>query len=260
MQKKLVILLVIFGLLLASCAPKNGSENNTTAADAEEVSSTEAASLDATDISSALNLVLGSTDRPSVFSSYHIEIVLDSPVLGDDNVTITNETTKISADVAGENIHIIQLDPGATATKEGYILGDTEYKIVDGEKQETNGLIALAWAMWPLKVVVPYAFAVNYGSKTGTDTVDGRSADVYAFDTANAPADVLAYLNAVDATGTTSAKGTVWIDKETGAMLKLDMSYTENFSDNDGKVIGTGSGTVTLEISKVNQTTVEIPQ
>lgn len=250
MQKKLVIIFILCALILSSCASKsNGSD-----------AAASSGNLDSTDISSALNLVLGSTDRPSVFDSYHLELVLDSPVLGDDNLTVTNETTKISADVQGDNIRIVQLDPGATETKEGYIIGDAEYKIVDGEKQETNGRIGLAWAMWPLKVVVPYAFAVNYGSKTGTDTIDGRSAVVYEFDTANAPADVLAYLNAVDATGTTSAKGTVWIDKETGAMLKLEMSYHDNFSDNDGKVVASGSGTVTLEITKINQTTVEIPE
>ena len=247
MQKKLVVLLILCALILSSC----GSKSSDAAA--------SSGSLDSTDISSALNLVLGSADRPSVFDSYHIELILDSPVLGDDNLTVTNETTRISADVAGDNIHIVQLDPGATETKEGYIIGDAEYKIVDGEKQDTNGMIGLAWAMWPLKVVVPYAFAVNYGSKTGTDTIDGRSADVYVFDTANAPADVLAYLNAADATGTTSAKGTVWIDKETGAMLKLEMSYHDNFSDNDGKVVAYGAGTVTLEITKINQTTVVEP-
>ena len=76
---------------------------------------------------------------------------------------------------------------------------------------------------------------------------------------ADAPADVLAYLNAAGATGTTSAKGTVWIDKETGAMLKLEMSYHDNFSDNDGKVVAYGAGTVTLEITKINQTTVVEP-
>jgi hypothetical protein len=246
MRKKSVIIMLVLGLLLTSCASKGNT-------------STSAAALDKTDISSALNLVLGSTDRASVFSSYHIELVLDSPVLGDDNVTITNETTKISADVEGSNIHIIQTDPGATESKEGYIIGETEYKIVDGAKVDTNGMIGLAWAMWPLKVVIPYAWSVNYSSKTGTDTIDGRKADVYTFDSANAPADVQAYISSADATGTTSAKGTVWIDQETGAMLKLEMSYSENFSDNDGKVVGSGTGNVSLEITKVNQTTVVEP-
>jgi hypothetical protein len=188
-----------------------------------------------------------------------MELTLDTPVLGDDGVTVTNETTQISADVAGSSIHIVQLDPGATATKEGYIIGETEYKMVDGARQETNGMIALGWAMWPLKVVIPYAWSVNWAEKTGTDTIDGRSADVYTFDSANAPADVQAYMNAADTTGTTTASGTVWIDQETGAMLKLDMTYGENLSDNDGKVVGTGTGTIKLELSKVNQTTVVEP-
>jgi hypothetical protein len=241
MAKKIVIILVLLSLILTGCGSKNG------------IGSTNE------DLSGALTLVLGSTDKPSVFSSYHMELSLDTPQMNDDNTAVVNQVTKISADVAGDNIHIVQLDPGATETKEGYIIGDSEYKMVNGEKQDTMGMIGLGWAMWPLQVVIPYAWAANYNTKTGSETLDGRSADVYAFDSAKAPAAVQAALKSAGLTGMTSASGTVWIDKETGGMLKLEMTYVETLSDNDGKEIGSGTGNVSLELSQVNTATVVEP-
>jgi precorrin-6B methylase 2 len=42
-------------------------------------------------------------------------------------------------------------------------------------------------------------------------------------------------------------------------MLKLDMTYTETLSDNDQKEVGSGTGAITIEISKVDQVTVTSP-
>jgi hypothetical protein len=238
MVKKFVIILVVFGLLLTGCAGKSGGSN--VAAN--------------TDLPEALNLVLGTTDKPSVFPSYHIELTLDTPQLNDDSTVVINQVTQISADVEGKNVHIIQVDPGATASKEGYIIGDTEYKMVDGQKEDTMGFIAMGWAMWPLQVIVPYAYASYWAKKSGTDMIDGRNALIYTFDSADASAASQAVMS-----GMTNAKGTVWIDQETGAMLKLDMTYTESLSNNDGKEVGSGTGNVALEISKVGQTTVVEP-
>lgn len=241
MAKKIVIILVLLSLILTGCGSKNG------------IGSTNE------DLSGALNLILGSTDEPSVFDSYHIELALDTPTLSDDGTTIVNELTQISADVQGANVHILQIDPGETEQKEGYIIGDTEYKLVNGAKEDTMGFIALSWAMWPMQVVLPYAWAANWNTKTGTETISGREADVYAFNSANAPESVQTGLAAYGMTGTLSANGTVWIDKETGAMLKLDMNYVTSLTDNDGKAVGDGNGHVALELSNVNQTTVVEP-
>lgn len=241
MAKKIVIILLLLSLVLTGCGSKSdiGSTNE--------------------DLSGALNLVLGTTDEPGVFDSYHIELVLDTPVLSDDSTTIVNELTQISADVEGANIHILQIDPGEIEQKEGFIIGEGEYKLVNGAKEDTMGFIALSWAMWPMQVVLPYAWAANWNTKTGTETLDGREADVYAFDSANAPESVQSGLAAYGMIGTLSANGTVWIDKETGAMLKLDMNYVTSLTDNDGKTVGDGNGHVTIDITGVNQTAVIEP-
>jgi hypothetical protein len=245
MGKKLVIILVVFGLLLTGCAGKNSGIGSNAGVN--------------TDLPGALNLVLGSTDKPSVFSSYHMELTLDTPQLNDDSTAVVNGTTQISADVAGTNIHIVQVDPGATDSKEGFIIGDTEYKLVNGEKQDTMGFIALSWAMWPLQVTIPYAYASNWAKKTGSESIDGRIADIYTFDSADSSVASQAVMASAGLSGMTNAKGTVWIDQETGAMLKLQMTYTESLSNSDGKQIGSGTGNVALEITKVNQTQVVEP-
>jgi hypothetical protein len=241
MGKKGIVILIVLGLLLTSCAGKNSAATVNT------------------NLPGALNLVLGTTDKPGVFSSYHIELTLDTPKLNDDSTVVINETTKISADVEGKNIHITQTDPGATAPKEGYIIGDNEYKIVDGGKQNTNGMIGLAWAMWPLQVVIPYAYAANYAKKTGTEAVGGRTADVYTFNSADASTTSQKVLQNAGLGGMSDISGTVWIDQKTGAMLKLTMTYTSNLTDNNGKVVGSGTGNVALEITQVDQVQVVEP-
>jgi hypothetical protein len=272
MNKKFVIILIILGLLLTACGAKTSpatlttqaaaTDNSTTAATAAPQNDNSANNASAKDLGSSLNLVLGGTDAPSVFDSYHIELTLDTPKANDDESAVVNEKLSISADVAGKNIHIFQTDPGATTQKEGYIIGDndTEYKLVDGTWTQTMGQIALGWAMWPLQVVVPFATITSLSAhKTGSADVNGRTADVYELDSSKADPATLAGMKAVgvDITG----KGQVWIDQKTGGMLKLDLTYTNNIMKTDGKTsIGSGDGHITIEISKVGAVTVTSPK
>jgi hypothetical protein len=113
--------------------------------------------------------------------------------------------------------------------------------------------------MWPLQVVLAYAYPVYFARKTGKDSIDGRKADVYTFDSANASAASNCAMGTMGMGNSTSGKGTVWIDQQTGTMLKLDMTYTNNVADNNQKVIGTGNGAITIELTKVNQVTVTSP-
>jgi hypothetical protein len=52
--------------------------------------------------------------------------------LSDDGTSVVNQKTQISADVADKDIHILQTDPGATDQKEGFIIGDQDFKMVGG--------------------------------------------------------------------------------------------------------------------------------
>ena len=190
-------------------------------------------------------------------------MVLNSPQANDDYTAVVNETISISADVAGKNIHILQIDPGETTPKEGYIIGDTEkeYKLVDGVWQEMMGQIALGWAMWPLQVVMPYAYTTSvYAGKLGLEEVDGRKAIAYELDTAKADPAVLASMEAFGL-GNFTGTGKVWIDKETGALLKLQLDYTQDIFNGDASaVVAPGTGSITMEVTKVGQVTVTSPQ
>ena len=267
----MALLTIIMALLMSACganAPQqdNESDMNSTGEDnsSEMMSSSENSdnsNSSQENIGNALNLVNGTTDEDSVFDSYHIELLLDTPQPNEDYSDVTNETVSISADVEGKNIHIFQIDPGETEPKEGYIIGnnDTEYKLVDGEWQETIGQIAMSWAMWPLEVVMPYAYAASlYTNKTGTENIDGRSAVVYELDSSKADPATLAGMQEYGIEMT--AKGKVWIDKETGGMLKLLLDYTSDLTTLDGsETIGTGTGHIELEITEVGKVSVISP-
>lgn len=270
-MKRFLMVLLIAALLLTACGAKSDKVTNGTN-DSSTANSTEAASepqgnsagvASKDDLSGAFNLLNGTTDTPSVFDSYHLEMVLDSPKANDDSTAVVNEKISISADVAGKNVHIFQIDPGMTDPKEGYIIGDTdkEYKLVDGAWQETMGQIALAWAMWPLQIVMPYAYTTSvYAGKLGTEEVDGRAATAYELDTSKGDPAVAAGMKAFGL-GNFTGTGKVWIDKETGALLKLQLNYTEDVYNSDASaVIGSGTGTITMEVSKVGQVTVTSPQ
>lgn len=245
MGKKLLMSCILLVLVLSACSGNAPAKSSAASKNLGE----------------ALNLVLGSDSEPSVFSSYHIDVNLDTPQANDDNTAVVNQNTLISADVAGKDVHILQTDPGATTQKEGFIIGDKEYKMVNGTPQEMMGQIAISWAMWPLQVVVNYAYPVYWAKKTGTDTIDGRSADVYTFDSTDASAAASnAAMTAMGAGDLTAGNGTVWIDHETGGMLKLDMTYSKSIKDNDQKEIGSGSGSIKIEVSKVGQVTVTSPE
>jgi hypothetical protein len=270
-MKKFVMVLLVAGLLLTACGSKSsnatpGTDASSTAASTEAATQSQdnsGAASSNDDLSGSLNVLLGTTDKPSVFDSYHLEMVLDTPKANDDDSAVINEKISISADVAGKNVHIFQIDPGMTNPKEGYIIGDTdkEYKKVDGAWQETMGQIALAWAMWPMQVVMPYSYSTSvYANKTGSEAVDGRDATVYELDTTKADAAVIASMAAFGL-GNFNSKGQVWIDKKTGALLKLKLDYTEDVMNSDAsKAIGTGNGSITMEISKVGAVTVTSPQ
>jgi hypothetical protein len=251
MRKKTILYVCVIAFLLAGCGAKNAAGDDST---------NSAASAGDHHLSNALNLVLGSDETPSVFSSYHMDVTLNSPTASADEKSVVNEVTQIAADVAGQDVHIVQTDPGATASKEGFIIGDKEYKIVDGAPQEMMGQIAVSWAMWPLKVTMAYAYPVYFAEKTGTEQIADRNADVYAFDTNKASA--AASNSAMSSMGLgdlTQGKGTVWIDQETGAMLKLDMTYTAKVYDSNQAEIGTGDGSIQIELSQIGQTTVVSP-
>jgi len=267
MFRKSFIFLPVMALALAACSG-SGKTNSTAASTVgTQAGSASGGSILAggsapKDLGNALNLAIGTNSKPSVFASYHLELTLDLPKAKADFSGVVNEVTKISADVQGKNIHIFKTDPGTTSPIEGFVIGDTgkEYKMVNGSPQAMIGQVALSWSFWPLDVVVPYAYGVSlHAEKTGEESVNERMATVYAFDSSKGDPAAIAAMS-TGPIGLSQSKGTVWIDKETGGMLKLTLDYITRVSNKEAtKSIGEGNGHIQLEVSNVGQTTVISP-
>ena len=186
---------------------------------------------------------------------------------------VANQGFTLKADKSGSDLYLLYTtdklgDKAATKT-EGYSINGglggkdgtgKEYVLEAGKLTESLGAISMTWVFFPLKVVLPLAIAAMGSSAQGTESLDGRQADKFGVDTANAPAGTMGALGSF--LSVTSAKGTVWIDKETGALLKCNLDYTQDLVDPPGSqtVVGKGNGHIELNVTKVNNTTVTLPK
>ena len=249
----------------ATAAPTKGSAAAPTTAPA-------ATSKDAQSrISESANRLL--LDDTPAFKSFHIEASGTDPSWDQQGKKVANQGFTLKADVAGADLYLLYTtektaDKAATTT-EGYSINGglgskdgtgKEYVLQAGKLTESLGAVSMTWVFFPLKVVVPLAIAALGSSAQGTETLDGRQAEKFAVDSANAPAGTMLALGGL--LSVTSAKGTVWIDKETGALLKCNLDYSQDFVDPPGSktVAGKGSGHIELIVTKVNNTSVVLPK
>ena len=212
-------------------------------------------------ISSSLNRTLGIGQDP-VLPSYHLSASGAEPAWDPDSgqALVTNFT--VEADVAGNDLHLIRTTtaPGQSAvTVEGYVVSGRDYEVRPGELREALGQVSLDWAAWPLNAVTALAIASTGPEPRGSEAIEGRVTDVYDLDSAQAPPATLEMIRGL--LNVASARGTVWIDRETGALLKADLTYEIEFPDpsKPDNILGTGGGQVTIAVSKVGGVTVTLP-
>jgi len=74
--------------------------------DQTPTATTAAPSRASAQIDTALNLVIGTKERASVYSSYHQVGNLVSPLLSDDKASVVTQTSQITVDVQGNNVHL----------------------------------------------------------------------------------------------------------------------------------------------------------
>jgi hypothetical protein len=257
----------------ATSAPAKATAAPTKGLAAAPTSAPAAQSQDAqTRISdSASRLLLD--DNPA-FKSFHIEASGTDPSWDQQGKKVVNQAFTLKADKSGEDLYLVYTteksgDTPATRT-EGYSINGglggkdgagKEYVLEAGKLTESLGAVSMTWVFFPLKVVLPLAFAAIGPSAQGSESVDGRQADKFGVDTANAPTGVLGAMGSL--LSVTSAKGTVWIDKQTGALLRCNLDYTQDLVDSSSgsqTVVGKGSGHIELIVTKVNNTTVTLPK
>ena len=211
-------------------------------------------------IGSTLNLVIGTKNRDSVYPSYHLESTVVTPTLSDDKASVVIKTRKVAADVQGKNVHLFYTAPDSDQAKEGYIIGDKEYRITNGKPEELIGQIALSWAGWHLEATFPFSAGASLSTKTGTVTLDGRQADVYSVDSTKIDPAVMESFRTLGMFPLNTIHGTIWVDQQTGGALKALIDYEmDMINSDDGKTVGVGQGHLELEITLIGNVNVQLP-
>jgi len=253
-------IVVVISLFLAACGGGRGpspAPKPTPAKPSEDIQDR---------VSDSFNRTMGMEE--AVFDSFHLEANGTNPKWNEETEQVEDEAWSISADVSGDDVYLEHSsaigDAEAEVTK-GYVIDGgiaddgEEYEVVDG-KLQSSFLISLTWVAFPLEVVIPLAIAATGPTLQGEEVIDGRTAERYTVDSAKAPAGAMEVLGEMFTL--TSSKGTVWVDKETGAMLKANLAFEQKviYPPGSATEVGRGSGTVEVEVTKVGQVTVRLPQ
>lgn len=218
--------------------------------------------------SDALGLLTGSGSEGPALPSCHVELTSISPAWDSDAKAVKTNSTSIQADMQGKNVHLFYQETQTaggetkeTGKGEGIVVGgeNKEYEIVDGQAKESLG-IGMVWVAWPLEPGIALVMAALGTAPQGSESVDGRAADVYAVDMAKADPAVLKGVQGFIGKGFTKAAGKVWVDHETGALLKAVLGYELDLYEMGGeKALGHGAGHFELLVTKVGQVAVQVP-
>jgi hypothetical protein len=209
-------------------------------------------------VSEALTLLLGSGNKPGALPSYHVVISATLPAWRHGAVETT--TLDLAADVQGLNVHLF--DRSAVTGQpaklvEGYIIGEDGYKVVNG-KVTTDFFMPLTWSAWQLEVLFPLTIASASPTSAGSEAIDGRTAEVYTLDSANAPPGLLDALSSL--TTVKAGRGRLWVDHETGALLKLELTYDDDLvAQAGGPVVAHVHGRVSILVTAVEKVAVALP-
>ena len=209
----------------------------------------------------ALSLLTTTSDKPSPLGSYHLEVNESVPEQDKASGKVNVSSVKIIADVEGTNYYLQHTQDGKVIN-DGYMIDGQEYDLKNGQVTQGMGLIDVDWASWPLDILMPYGLASLGPTPAGQETLDGRTTDVFELDSAKGdPASVSALqsMNPFSNIAITAASGKVWLDRQTGAMLKLTLAYTGELKDAQGASLGTADGQVDLSVTQVGAVSVRLP-
>jgi hypothetical protein len=202
-------------------------------------------------VGTSLTILFGNDPSQPTLPSYHLEANNQTPTWDGSKIIQSQEV--MSADVQGKDVHFTYR---TTKTTEAYLIGDQEYAVVNGQVQPPGfGMANLTWTMWQLDPVTILGVGIMGTTATGTDTLEERTVEVYELNGASAT------LEGVGGIGLpiTSVTGTVWVDQQTGALLKADLDYTADVKDTSGNTKGNGSGHLEITITLIGNVTVSLP-
>jgi hypothetical protein len=161
------------------------------------------------------------------------------------------------ADVQGKDVHYterLNMPGQATNTRGAYIISNQEYKEVEGQVGQATAN-SLTWDMWSLTPELLIVIGSAGATLAGTETLEGRSVEVY---------DLIGDGTALSgATGmalpASFVSGKVWIDQQTGALLKAELEYMADAKDSSGNIKGNGAGRLQINVTLIDQVTVKLP-
>jgi hypothetical protein len=227
-----------------------------TASAPEPGAAPESANNPALRVAGGLSILLGMDESKTGLPSYHMEAYSKLPAW--EGGKVVNYEDRMIADVEGVNIHFddrVTNPNGSVTTSEAYLMGEEQYDVENGKLQPQGAsMTKLAWTLWPLDPVTVLGTGATNAQLTGTEAIDGRVAEIYDI-AATGP------LSAPGGMGlsVTSVDGQVWIDQETGALLKAALDYEVDVKDADGNVKGNAPGRLEILISQVGSTSVILP-
>ena len=197
--------------------------------------------------------------------SYHLEMKGKQPRFDRTTKSVSVEEWRLRADVAGDNISVRcdveHAESKKTETLEGWILGEgrpggVPYEATGGQIDVSPRIQQQCW-MRAYAWTPALSAAASGVTATGQQPVGGRAADKYTVEASPAALDRIRPMMYL-----TESKGTVWLDQQTGALLKAMMTYRESFTEPRGSdnVIGTGDGRIEMMVTRVGKVTVKSPK
>jgi hypothetical protein len=196
--------------------------------------------------------------------SYHLDMKGKQPRFDRTARRVYFDEWRLGADAERDNVSVrCEIKDPATAKTErieGWILGHGRpggipYEMIGGKVDVSPRIQQQCW-MRAYAWTPALSAAASGAISAGQQTLDGRTTDKYAVE---APDGALARVRPM--MDLTASKGTVWLDQQTGALLKMALTYRENFTDPRGSenLIGTGDARIEMTVTRVGKTTVKSP-
>lgn len=197
--------------------------------------------------------------------SFHLEMSARQPRFDDAKKQVAVDEWRLTADLERDNVSLVcnikAPASGQAQTLQGWIIGEgrpggVPYEIIGGRLELSLRVQHQCW-MRSYAWTPVLSAAASGPTAAGQETIDGRSADKYSVE---ASAKALAHIRPMMNLG--SAKGAVWLDRETGALLKAIIDYKENFAEQRGsdKIAGMGDGHIEMMVTRVGRVTVKLPK
>ncbi len=207
-------------------------------------------------VSLCLNILFGMVPKQPGPSSYHMEAVDLSPVWSGGKIAQRRET--MSADVDGKDVHYTHRETppdGSAKASEAYLIGSQEYAVLNGQVQPPAA-DSMTWKLWALNLTTVLSVGSTGAAAAGTETLDGRPAGVYELSGTGTSLSEAAGIGLP----VSSVAGKVWVDQQTGALLKAVLDYQAGVRDTAGNDKGPGTGHLEITVTQVGQVTVTLPK